>query len=99
MSVPSQDNPPTSSTTTTSVALAHAHQLSLLAASLELVVDMIAVGGSTLYSIRDGKKVDVVEVIEGRIVGTTHPSWIYLTIRELISEAAKHGWSMKILDL
>jgi hypothetical protein len=104
MSAPSRVSPPTTPTTTTSASNEHVLQLSLLGASLESVVDIVSREDTLLFSVRThdkdraSQRVEIVEVVKGRVLGTTKPEWIYAGIRELIKVAYREEWIIKRLD-
>jgi len=70
----------------------HALQLALLGAALESVADIVDRYDSLLFSVRVGRRLEIAEVVKGRVLSTTRPEWIYLHIRELIREAYRKGW-------
>ena len=84
-----------SSTTTTSVHNEHVLPLSLLAAALESAVSVTA---GQLYVVKIGKRREIVEVVKGRILGTTKPEWIYGHIRELIRICNDNEWIIYKLE-
>jgi len=72
--------------------------LSLLGASVEVAANLTAVSGSILYMVKIGKRVEIAEVVKGRVLSTTRPEFLYVHIRELIREAYKRNWIISRLD-